>query len=74
MMTYIPALLDALLTLNLALAIHPTRDKDAVVRKTARRLKCKQEGMGKEYLTLLIASKSPYKHLVKLQTQLSICI
>jgi c-di-GMP-binding flagellar brake protein YcgR len=67
---YIPALLSALLTLELALAIHPQRNQDAVVRKTARRLRDQQTATGREYLQLLIVSKAPYASLQKLQARL----
>jgi len=69
-MTYIQPLLSALLTLDLALAYHPHKDKNGVVRKTARRLLLKQEGQGREYLQLLIATKTPYLALMALNKKL----
>jgi hypothetical protein len=67
---YILPLLDALLTLDLALAFHPHKDKDGVVRKTGRRLLLKQHGMGKDYLRSLVASKTPYASLCALNKKL----
>lgn len=71
-MGYIEELLAALLTLDIALAYHPHRDKDAVVRKTARRLRGKQTGKGREYIMLLIAAPHPHQALVSLHTQLEV--
>ena len=68
---YIPSLLSALTTLDIALAYHQGKNKNDVVRKTARRLANKQELQGKEYLQLLIASKNPYLALMTLQRELS---
>lgn len=68
---YIPPLLSALLTLDIALVYHAHRNKNGVVRKTARRLVNKQEDQGKEYLQLLIASKTPYLALMTLNRELS---
>jgi len=68
--SYIPPLLSALLTLDIALAYHAHKNKNGVVRKTARRLVMKQEGQGKEYLQLLIASKTPYLALMTLNKRL----
>lgn len=68
---YILPLLSALLTLDIALAYHAHKNKNGVVRKTARRLATKQQGSGKEYLQLLIASKTPYLALMSLQRELA---
>lgn len=69
-MDYIPKLLSALRTIQLALAFHPHKNKDGVVRKTARRLLAKQEATGEEYLRLLISAKEPYNHFKKLENKL----
>tara|TARA_R110002153_G_scaffold274311_1_gene448377 strand:+ start:82 stop:309 length:228 start_codon:yes stop_codon:yes gene_type:complete len=68
--SYIPPLLSALTTLDIALAYHKHKNKNGIVRKTARRLANKQEGKGKEYLQLLIASRNPYLALMTLNKAL----
>ena len=69
-MSYMLALLDAVLILDIALAYHPTRNKDGVVRKTARRLLHKQTGLGHTYLAKVIASPHPHQALERLHIAL----
>jgi hypothetical protein len=67
---YVPTFLDAMLTLDIAVHYHHHKNKDGVVRKTARRLVLKQSHTGKHYLQLLIASQHPYAAFTSLQERL----
>jgi len=67
---YVPAFLDTMLTLAIAVHYHHHKNKDGIIRKTARRLVLKQSHIGKQYLQLLITSQHPYAAFTSLQERL----
>ena len=65
-MLYIPPLLSALTTIQLAVAAVPERNPDESIRLAALQVRPHQIGLGRTYITLLANAKQPHRALVKL--------
>ena len=67
---YIPALMDALLTIDIAVHYHAGKNPNDVIRRTSRQRRRSQTGMGSTYMILLATARDPYGSFINLQHSL----